>query len=200
MQQHNAALTQASNFCVRACGLLFFFSLSSLAAAALRYVATGIFKAEKKKKKNVSPFNFRGVTVWWDFGLSVPPSLSEAAASSDFSHGGSPQTLTFCFHLLPPQPRHILPPLPHPPLLGAGGLARRQAAPLSLSPPSQLTRCQLGCSSPCGLRHGNGRREVYPLPASVGKSPPVPTYIMSHRLRQSGREAKYCKVDGMSAR
>lgn len=160
MQQHNTALIQASNFTVRA-GLLFF--LSSLAAAALRYVWIWIWILTKRK---MGPRSIWVVSLFGGTFASVSrstptfSSFSEAGASSAFSLGRLPRrwpsSLTF----------YSLNHATYRPLQLAGGLARRQAAPLSPSSPSQLTRCQLGCSSPRGLRHENGRRRST-LPACL---------------------------------
>lgn len=163
MQQHNAALIQASNFTVRACvrsgcsSLLLELARCSRAPLCLNwdFICVFIFL------KNRLLFYFSGVTVWWNFCLSVSfrahLPLTFRGRSHFFLHSDADL-------LLSPFAPSTTPSIG--PLLPAGGLARRQAAPLSLSPPSKLTRCQLGCSSPRGLQLANGRRSTLCLPLS----------------------------------
>lgn len=123
------------------------------------------------KKKNGSPFYLSGVTVWWNFCLSVPSHAPRPRSP----HFPRPEPAVLSASDIYPDADLLLSPFTPSttprisPLQLAGGLARRQAAPLSLSSPSQLTRCQLGCSSPRGLRHENGRRRST-LPACLPQS------------------------------
>lgn len=141
-----------------------------------------------------------GVTVWWNFCLSVPFHahvllIFRGWSQQCFQPRTFTQTLTFCSHLLLPQPRHVSAP-------SAGGwpgsASGRASFPLVAVAADPLPGRLL--VSLQALRHENGRRRST-LPACLCREIPlVPTYIMSHRLRLSGREAKQWKVAGMSAR
>lgn len=130
---------------------------------------------KKRKKKNGSPFYLSGVTVWWNFCLSVPFHahvllIFRGRSQQCFQPRTFTQTLTFFSHLLLPQPRHVSAP-------SAGGwpgsASGRASFPLVAVAADPLP-ARLLVSSRAAAR--KWKEEVYPacLPASVGKSPWCP--------------------------
>lgn len=145
MQQHNAALIQASNFPVRVCGCA---RVSLPPKLSRRRSSPLMFKSEfefLRGKKQPQHY----LSIFATVSCSTP----SFSSLSDFTLGSfTPDGDILLSPFTPSTTPHI------GPLLLAGGLGWSQAAPLSLLPPSQLTHCQLGCSSPCGLWHEKGRR------------------------------------------